>query len=244
MASNFRSRIYGDYSSARKSPLVIDTVGEFQSQKHYFNKLIRNHFPKDRNASILDMGCGHGSLIHFARKFGYENIRGVDISPQQVGVASRLFIEAIEQGDVMETLAKEPDESFDCLVAFDLIEHFNRDELIYLMDSVHRVLKDRGFWIIHTPNAESPFGMRMRYGDITHELAFTRTSISQFLLSAGFSRVNCYEDQPIPHGIKSAIMWLFWKIIRNLLRFYIAVETGDIGRGIILSQNFLAVAFK
>jgi hypothetical protein len=84
----------------------------------------------------------------------------------------------------------------------------------------------------------------MRYGDITHELAFTLTSLSQLLLSSGFYRVDFYEDQPIPHGIKSVIRWALWKVIRCFLRFYIAVETGDNGRNAIFSQNFLAVAFK
>jgi SAM-dependent methyltransferase len=244
MSDKYRFRVYGEYLRVMKHPIVNDTSEGFQPRKCYFNKLIREHFPNNRKSMILDMGCGHGTLIHFARKLGYENIRGVDISPQQVAVSMGLFVEGIEQGDVMETLVKELDESFDCVVAFDLIEHFNRDELIQLTDSVHRVLRPNGRWIIHTPNAESPFGMRMRYWDITHELAFTRTSLSQVLLSAGFSQVNCYEDQPIPHGVKSATRWVFWKIIRSLLRFYIAVETGDTGRETIFSQNFIAVAFK
>jgi cyclopropane fatty-acyl-phospholipid synthase-like methyltransferase len=183
-------------------------------------------------------------LIHLARQAGYWNIRGVDGSPEQVAAAKELCIKGIEHGDVMEALAKEPDEALDCLIAFDLIEHFNRNELIPLIDAVNRVLRPGGRWIIHTPNAESPFGMRMRYWDITHELAFTHTSISQFLLSSGFSRVECYEDQPVTHGAKSAVRKVIWQVIRYFLRFYLAVETGDNGRDAIFSQNFLAVAFK
>jgi hypothetical protein len=91
---------------------------------------------------------------------------------------------------------------------------------------------------------ESPFGMRIRYGDLTHELAFTQSSLSQLLLSSGFSKVDCYEDQPIPHGVKSTIRWFLWKVIRSLLFSYIIVETGDIDRDAIFSQNFLAVAYK
>ena len=114
---------------------------------------------------------------------------------------------------------------------------------IGLVDEVCRVLRPGGRWIIHTPNAESPFGMRVRYGDLTHELAFTRTSLAQ-LLSSGFSQVSCYEDQPVPHGLKSAVRWALWKVFRTLLRLYVAAETGDSGRDAVFSQNLLCVAFK
>jgi len=244
MQSNHRDRIYGAYLSGRRQSLAPDTLEGLKPWVPYLKNLIRRHFPYDRNAAILDLGCGHGALIHLARQAGFRNLRGVDGSPEQVAAAKKLRIEGVEQDDVMEALAKEPDEALDCLIAFDLIEHFNRNELIPLVDEVHRVLRSEGRWIIHTANAESPLGMTSRYGDLTHELAFTRTSLSQLLFSSGFSRLDCYEDKPIPHGAKSAVRWMFWKAIRSFLRFYLVVETGDIGSDAIFSQNFLAVAFK
>jgi hypothetical protein len=84
----------------------------------------------------------------------------------------------------------------------------------------------------------------MRYWDLTHELAFTRTSIIQLLLSSGFSNVQCFEDAPIPHGLTSAGRWLLWKAIRSGLRLYLAAETGDTASSAIFSQNFLTVADK
>jgi SAM-dependent methyltransferase len=244
MQSNYRARIYGAYLSGRRQSLAPATLEGLKPRVPYLKILIRRHFPHDRNAAILDLGCGHGALIHLARQAGYRNLRGVDGSPEQVAASKELRIEGVERDDVMAALAKEPEEALDCLIAFDLIEHFNRNELIPLVDEVHRVLRSEGRWIIHTANAESPFGMRSRYGDLTHELAFTRTSLSQLLLSSGFSRLDCYEDKPIPHGAKSAVRWMFWKAIRSFLRLYLVVETGDIGSDAIFSQNFLAVAFK
>jgi 2-polyprenyl-3-methyl-5-hydroxy-6-metoxy-1,4-benzoquinol methylase len=244
MVNNYRSRIYGAYISASRQSLVPDKLDCLKPRRHYLQKLIRQHFPQHRDAAVLDLGCGRGALIHFARQAGYRNIRGVDVSPEQVAAAKQLCIEGVAQGDVMETLAKDPSEALDCLIAFDLIEHFNRNELIPLIDAVNRVLRPGGRWIIHTPNAESPFGMRSRYWDLTHELAFTRSSLSQLLLSSGFYRVDYYEDQPVPHGVKSAIRYILWKAIRSFLRFYLAVETGETGRDAIFSQNFLAVALK
>jgi 2-polyprenyl-3-methyl-5-hydroxy-6-metoxy-1,4-benzoquinol methylase len=244
MEDNYRTRIYRTYLSAQKKPQEPPSIKVFNPRRPYLKKLVRKHFPNDRNASILDLGCGHGTLIYCSIQEGYRNVRGVDRSQEQVWIAKSLRIKGIEHCDAMETLANEPVKAVDCIVAFDLIEHFKRNELFLFIDEIRRVLKPGGRLIIHTPNGESPFGMRIRYGDLTHELAFTQSSLSQLLLSSGFSKVDCYEDQPIPHGVKSTIRWFLWKVIRSLLFSYIIVETGDIDRDAIFSQNFLAVAYK
>ena len=244
MENNYRTRIYGTYVSTRRPSLAPASLEGLKPRLPYLRNLIRGHFPHDRNAKILDLGCCHGALIHLARQAGYRNLRGVDGSLEQVAAAKVLRIEGIEHGDVLEVLVNEPDETLDCLIAFDLIEHFNRNELIPLIDSALRVLRPGGRWIIHAPKSKSPFGMRILYGDYTYGLAFTRISLSQLLLSSGFSRVNCYEDQPVPHGVISTVRWALWQIIRNLLHFYLAIETGHTDRYAVFSQNIVAVAWK
>ena len=125
-----------------------------------------------------------------------------------------------------------------------MIEHFTKSELLPFVDEVFRVLKKGGIWIIHTPNAESPFGGRMFFWDFTHEMAFTRTSISQLLKSSGFTGVTCCEDTPVPHGLKSSTRYFLWKCIHGFLRFYMAIETGSGEKECIFTQNFLTVAVK
>lgn len=244
LPSSYRSRIYRNYSSSRNQALATRRVDNLHHRGHLLRKIIRDHFPKDQNVSILDLGCGHGAFIYFMKEFGYGNIIGVDRSPEQVAEAQRLGIEGIREADLMEFLDTLQEASQDMVVAFDVIEHFTKAELILFVDQVNRVLRRGGKWIIHTPNAESPFGARSRYADFTHELSFTRRSISQLLLSSGFSDVVCYEDAPIFHGVKSAIRWMLWKIIKLVLRLYLAVETGFEYRESILSQHFLVVAIK
>lgn len=143
---------------------------------------MREHFPTDGDAAVLDVGGSHGALIHFAREAGYRNLRSVDRSPEQVAV-QRLGIEGVEEGDLGQVLRPQADASPDVVVAFGVIEHFTRDKLLHFVDQVHRVLKPGGRSIIHVPNGASPFFGAIRYGDLIHELAFTRTSLSQLLLS-------------------------------------------------------------
>jgi 2-polyprenyl-3-methyl-5-hydroxy-6-metoxy-1,4-benzoquinol methylase len=239
-AAGYRARLYDRYRSAQGYASIDDRA----ARAPYLRRLIARHFPPDREAQILDLGCGGGTLIYFLREAGYRQALGVDASPEQVAAARALNIPGIRQGELIETLRAAGDDSLDVVVAFDLIEHLTKPELLALADEVHRALKPQGRWIIHAPNAESPFGARVRYSDWTHEQAFTKESLGQLLRAVGFARVQCYEDQPTVHGVKSALRWLVWKAARGLLRLYWAAETGSAGRDCLFSQNLLAVGIK
>ena len=244
MSVLMRERIYARYVDAWEEAAAPASIAGLAPRAPTLRALIREHFPADRDAAVLDLGCGHGALLHFAREAGYRRLRGIDVSPQQVAVAHRLGIDGVEEGDLLAALAGLPDASQDVAVAFDVIEHFTKDELVGFVDAVGRVLKPGGRWIIHVPNAESPFGVAVRYGDMTHEQAFTRTSLEQLLRASGFSEVRCFESGPIAHGIKSAIRVGLWKLIRLALRIWVAAETGDAGRRSLFTRNLLAVARK
>lgn len=241
---DYQERIYTQYVNARTEPLAPPTIAGLQPRKALIDNIINKHFPKDKNARILDLGCGHGTILYFARKQGYTNLCGIDVSQEQVVAAHQLGIEEVQQGDLMETLRGLPDGSQDVVIAFDIIEHFTRSELLPFVDEVHRVLAPEGRWIIHCPNGESPFHGRVYFGDFTHEHAFTRTSINQLLRSSGYSRIECFEDEPISHGLKSLARRIIWKSGRALLQLYLSAESGATSKTTILSQNFLTVAYK
>lgn len=239
-----RKRIYARYLDAWDGAAAPTSLGGFVTRAPMLGHIVRDHFPEDRDASILDLGCGHGALLHFANKAGYRQLRGIDVSPQQVAAARCLGIQGVEEGDLMTALANLPESSQDVVVAFDVIEHFTKDELVDFVDSVWRVLKPGGRWLIHVPNAESPFGAAVRYGDMTHEQAFTRSSIEQLLRASGFSAVECFESGPIAHGLKSLVRVGIWKLIRLILRVWMAAETGDTGHRALFTRNLLAIARK
>ena len=242
--SDFRSRIYDYYVHGRLESLAPADTESIRRGGVFLHQLVRRHFPPHRDAAILDLGCGYGSLIYHARRAGYTNVVGVDRSPQQVAEAKRLGIEGVVEGDILDYLASTGDASQDVVLTFDVIEHFTREELLPFVDEVLRVLKPGARWIIHTPNGESPMSNRIRYGDLTHEQAFTRTSLGQLVLSSGFRSIECYEDAPVIHGVASALRFLGWKGIRGALRLYLAVETGNSGASAIFTQNLLAIAVR
>ncbi len=237
-----RARLLARYVATHAS--VGAAVAGLERRKPYLLKLVDAHFPDDRRAAILDLGCGHGALIWAARQAGYGNIGGIDASPEQVATAAELGVDGVHHGDLTATLAATPNAGLDVVVLYDLFHYFQPEEQIAIIDEVLRVLKPGGRWILHVPNGEALFGARMRYWDQLAVTAFTRASIAQLLLASGFAAVHCYEDQPVVHGAASAARWMLWRILRGVLRLALAAETGESGREAIFSQCLLAVAIK
>ncbi len=244
MPATYRDRIYSVYVSGRSQALAPASIAGLAPRVPGLRQVVRRHFPADKRAPILELGCGHGALLYVARREGYRNLRGVDASPQQVAAARRLGIEGVVEGDVLTTLRETPAASLGAVVAFDVIEHFTKDELLTLVDEVFRVLMAGGKWIIHTVNGASPFFGSSLYHDFTHEIAFESVSIAQLLLSSGFGNVTSYDDAPAVHGLKSAVRAGLWQVIRRIFWAITVVETGAVRHDAIYTRNFIAVAVK
>lgn len=241
----YRSKIYKHYSSNRTLKLAPETIEGFKPREPYFKKLIRDHFPQNKKTKILEIGCGHGAFLYYVQQAGYIDTVGIDGSEEQVQEARRLGISHIKHVNIIEYLHGVDDDSLDLLIAFDVIEHFSKDELSDLLDEFHRVLKKGGKIICHQPNGEGPFGSFMRHWDYTHEIAFTRESIAQIFLSSGFTNINSYEDKPVVHGIKSFFRFLLWEyFIRNIYVCVNTIESGSCDKNAIFTKNFLSIVEK
>lgn len=80
---NYRQRIYQHYLEAGAVAPAAEKLVEFQRRAPYLEKLVRDHFPENRETAILDLGCGAGAMEYFARRQGYKNIVGIDRSPNR-----------------------------------------------------------------------------------------------------------------------------------------------------------------
>ena len=243
MLFKYRSRIYERYVEAATSPVAPDNLAGLDTRRASLMRLIRRHFPPQRDAAILELGCGHGALLHFAQQAGYTNITGVDRSPPQIEAARRLGIKNVRAGDMLPTLYAVAPASLDAVITYDVIEHLTKDELIDVTDEVARVLKPGGRWIIHAPNGLSPFCGVMAYGDLTHEQAFTPESLTQLFLSSGFKSAVFDEDPPAAYGLTSTVRALLWRAIRCVYRVLLLAETG-IASYRVFTINLIAVATK
>jgi 2-polyprenyl-3-methyl-5-hydroxy-6-metoxy-1,4-benzoquinol methylase len=241
---DYRSRLYQRYVTQQVNVDIDSLKRSVRAGFPFYRRLISRYVPVDRTARILDLGCGYGPLLHELRRAGYTNITGVDASPEQVKMAKALGLDCVNQGDLSANLAEAPVGSLDVISAIDVLEHFSKDEIIELLDKIYSALKPGGVFILHVPNGEAIFAGKIFFGDFTHQTAFTRKSIRQAAFACGFTSVDCFEDKPIPHGIISSIRSILWWIVRTKFRLINAIETGESGKELILSQNLLAVCRK
>jgi 2-polyprenyl-3-methyl-5-hydroxy-6-metoxy-1,4-benzoquinol methylase len=240
LMDNWKDRLYASYISTKQSATTVDmNSGLALSSYPQLEHVIRKHVPADKRIHIADLGCGHGALVFCLKAFGYENVEGVDVSSEQVSLAHRLGINEVRQGDLIGYIQNR-NSTYDVLFLMDVLEHMTKQEVVDLLGMVRNALKDGGRLIIHVPNAEGIFGMRVRYGDFTHELCFTPQSIQQVLLASGFEDIAVYEDKPLVHGAKSLVRSLLWRLLTLRERLLLLAETGTAGH--ILSQNMLVVA--
>lgn len=175
MTGRFRERLYGAYYSTTFARANPATDADYRMRARILRQALLPHLPASRDARLLDLACGNGYAVHMLREAGYTNVRGVDLSGEQVALARRRGL-PVEEGDAFRTLEGES-ASCDAILALDFIEHLDRDELLAFFDLARKALRPGGRLVVKTANANSPIATRLRWGDLTHEQLFTENSL-------------------------------------------------------------------
>lgn len=239
---NWKDKLYGHYvSSEQAGKTIFAGSALFSGNRPYIQKVIRQYFPANRSINILDIGCGHGTYLYFARENGYKNLKGIDFSGEQVALAHKLGLPEVEQADIDDYL-QQTTEKYDLVLMIDILEHLDPQQLFDSLEKVAKILNPGASLLIHVPNAEGLFGMRIRYGDFTHIQAFTPKSIRQVLLTCGFDQVQSFEETPVVNGLKGLVRNIIWRLGTLGPRLLLMAETGE--RRFVLSQNMLVVATR
>lgn len=238
---NYRNRIYASYSASRVGIDRISAEAEFDAWAAAALHRLRGWLPLDKRAACLDVGCGAGQGLHMLARAGYQNVMGVDVSAERVHAAESIGLR-VELAEATRFLRDHP-EAFDFITGFDVVEHFTKSELLEFMDALYGALRPGGRIVMQTPNADSPWGLGVRYGDLTHELAFSPCSLGSALELAGFKGFEARECGPYVHGVKSLVRALAWQVLRGLLIIWNLVEMGNAGSG-VYTRVFIAKAEK
>lgn len=235
---DFRAALYRSYVSTHVAHRrEAQDVEALRRRARIYQQHFGRFLPRNPLAKIADLGCGSGSLVWWLAKRGYRNVCGVDASAEQVALARASKIDNVIEADIFTFLASNA--GFDLLFARDVIEHFDKQNLFEFLMRSRSALSKGGVLVVQAPNAESPFFGRVRYGDFTHELAFTSSSLQQVLSATGFAHVEVHPWRPAVTGARSALRYLAWRAIEPMLKLPILIESG--GRRIV-TMNLIAAA--
>jgi SAM-dependent methyltransferase len=154
---------------------------------------IRRFLP---GGSLLEIGCGRGELLELARKAGFQ-VYGCDLqrSPA-LDPAIPIHLGAMSASPF-------PDQSFDCIVMRNTLEHLF--DPATELQICHRLLKPGGFLYLKAPNGAYEHGWRSRlmmrshvFGPPWHLNYFTPTTLRRLLLQKKFQLVDWLIESPTP----------------------------------------------
>ena len=232
----YQSYVTTHINSRKSLPKAQDLSKNSGAFKQHFGHLI----PKNKNAKILDLGCGYGIFVWWLHQNGYSNSHGIDISKEQIDLGNKLGITNIKEGDGLEYLNNSSGE-YDAIILRDVIEHIEKINLLSLLTLCFANLKSGGRLIIQTVNGTSPFHGDILYGDFTHKWAYTGSSISQLMSEVGFKSTKIYPWKPPRRG-RTLIRYLLWLLVELILRIISFSHGGKFSK--IMTINLVSISIK
>jgi len=195
-----------------------------QSKLDWFLKYVKRNYLScinryDKNSSkILEIGCNRGYMLTALKSFGFQNLHGVDLSPDDVEKAKILVPSAeVVCADAFDYL-KDKLEQFHIIILKAVLEHVQKDEIMPFLEKIKDSLNFEGSAIIDVPNMDWLFASHERYMDFTHEVGFTKESLRQIMNSV-FSSVhviavdNILESSLFTTGKKRIARFICKKIL-------------------------------
>lgn len=238
------SGLYEDYNATSVSGRAgYDRTEDIKSKERVFNAHILPRIEAGGFKDAVDVGCGYGAYVSFMTGKGLV-ARGVDLSREQIEVGRAQFgLESIHTGDGMQFLKGLPTASVDLVLMLDILEHLPLEVCIDMLGEVRRVLRTGGEAIVMCPNIHAPFQPTFS-GDVTHVRAFSRASLRQLAMMAGFFEVTVCAQKMTPCTVMSSLRIFVWHIFFNPLLNVLAVAMHGTNCGGIFSPNLVAVMKK
>jgi SAM-dependent methyltransferase len=164
---------------------------------------LKPNLPKDKDANILDIGCGYGQFLYALKQDGFNSLKGIDINNESINECRSKGL-TVEQITDIRDFAKRANQKYDFIVMSHVLEHVDKDIIIdTLMHIKKYLLNEGGVFLLMVPNAQSYTGTYWRYEDFTHTIMFTGGSCLYVLKAAGFNTVEFLD----PDGTKYIAFW-------------------------------------
>jgi cyclopropane fatty-acyl-phospholipid synthase-like methyltransferase len=241
MALNYRAQYYSKYVTVLKNSSISDA--DYQHSDSKLIPLLRPWTSQlHRGALCLDLGCGHGNILHALQTLGFEKLYGVDASDEQIVLAHRKFPQ-VETGDIHEYLSRFSDNYFNLITLFDVVEHLTKDEILTLFTNIYAKLAPSGIFIVHCPNGDSPMASQVFAGDFSHETLLNAKSAESICKLSGFTAFEAQEHLGASSSIKGYARKVLWSIVRYTFRTINLIELGDAASA-TLTRNFAFKAMK
>jgi len=210
-----------------------------RGEESYFRReLMKVERAAGRIGSVLEVGFGNGAFLEFCRRRSI-NVVGAEINSSRLAAAEQQGHRVIHS----DRLGNLPDGHFDCIAAFDVLEHLDPPSAVALLSLSGRKLRKGGAILLRYPNGDSWIGNVNQHGDPTHVTAIAYPLLCLYARQAGLA-VRYYGPEA-PRGFASGLLkglheycslpfrWLLAMLLRAL--FFPATPV------VLTTKNIVAV---
>jgi 2-polyprenyl-3-methyl-5-hydroxy-6-metoxy-1,4-benzoquinol methylase len=175
----------------------------FPRHRVAFDTSVR-HLPLPHpNARLLDVGCGGGEFLVYARSVGWQ-VTGIEIDPVAAAIAAERGIEIIPTP--LNEIGWQP-RTFEAVTMNHVIEHLHDPR--ETLREAHRILKPGGLLWVATPNIDSP--LRKRLGRSwrgleapRHLVLFGKKALTRLIEESGFVHLSWPRTYPLTRWMLDA----------------------------------------
>jgi O-antigen chain-terminating methyltransferase len=139
----------------------------------------------DRRRAVVDLGCGRGEFLALLRDAGV-GARGVDTDPAMVERCREKGLD-VSVDDAESFLASLRDATLDGIFVAHVIEHFEPQSVIHLVELSAAKLESGGILVFESPNPRSLLTLSSFWLDFTHVRLYDPYAVAWLLRSRGFA---------------------------------------------------------
>ena len=147
-----------------------------------------------RGRRVLEIGFGNGSFLAWAKGEGAD-VAGIELNEDMRDAARKNGFVAFDA--TLADLAS-LDARYDLIVAFDVLEHWDANELVENFRAVRALLADGGLFLCRFPNGQSPFGRVYQHGDFSHKSTLSTYKIEYLAGMSGLDIVRIANPCRVP----------------------------------------------
>jgi 2-polyprenyl-3-methyl-5-hydroxy-6-metoxy-1,4-benzoquinol methylase len=215
MSQELRNKLFEQYSN-RTDSLDNSFFEKYKWFELYYSKFYKSHINSLSiiNPKILEIGCNRGYLLKVLNDEGYQNLVGIDLSDDDLTQAKKInpncHLHNVDAFDFLENNKS----SFDVIIIKAVLEHIPKNSIENLLFLMKGALNDNGIIIIDVPNMDWFFASHERYMDFTHEVGFTKESMTQ-IVSLYFNKYSIFTADNI------FVDHWYSKIKKNIARWFL-----------------------
>ncbi len=159
---------------------VEETHWWYRARRDIIFDWVKRVMPAYKDPRFLDIGCGTGFNITYLHQLGYNQVIGLDFSPDALAYCHSRQLKVLICGSA-EQLPIQP-ACYDIILTLDILEHLKEDRSA--LSEIFRVLRPGGSLIIFVPAFQFLWSFQDEISH--HRRRYTAAELKEKVVQAGF----------------------------------------------------------